>query len=224
MIEFSYNSYTSEFRSLVDVVAHMQAINQELEGTNLEKLRNFNTTYKIITEAVYSKMQENYFDDSARMEKFDIAFAKYYFKSLKGFTNKTTIPAAWQQCFEYCSRRNSAALFCMALGVNAHVNNDLPQTVFDVGYGSSYKSDFDKVNNVIQAQIPQIIDSLSNSHPYLVLYSHYPHLYRLVLNQIIAQWRSKAWSQYTSLMQGKVSRQKIEKSAGTIAKILQAAS
>lgn len=223
MSEFRYNSYTSEFKNIANVMAQMEAIHEELENTNLEKLRNFNTTYKIITEAVYAKMQQNHFDDSQRMEKFDILFAKYYFKALKGFTNKTAISPAWQQCFDYCVSRRPAALFCMALGVNAHVNNDLPQTIFDAGYGPNYKSDYYKVNQIIKTQIPTIINSLTNGHPYLALYNTYPQVYNQILSRIIIQWRGKAWSQYTNLLQGKISKEKIETSAGTMARVLQAA-
>lgn len=111
----------------------------------------------------------------------------------------------------------------MAMGVNAHVNNDLGQSLRDIITDSSFKEDFDKVNAIIEASISQVIRSLHESSllldeaekTFISLYE--PYLYILIKN-----WRKNAWEIYMSLKNNSMNIEEIELKAFDLAQNLTA--
>lgn len=220
MNTFQYNCFEANHSSIYDVIAQMEALQTELQVSSLANLKYFNKTYLLITQTVHKGMQENKFQDNARMEHFDIQFARYYFTALKSYTQNKPTPPAWQTCFEYCSNPHVSPTIAMALGVNAHVNNDLPQTLQDCNFKEGYKSDYNKVNQEIRSQIPDVIRYLQDtSQPFSTLQKK-PGIYFQILYTVICNWRADAWKKHYNLLSGKTSKEKIELSAKNMAHIL----
>jgi hypothetical protein len=204
-----------------DVIKQMEDLDSELRGTTLENVRAFNTTYLIITKAVASKLGSGYFKDDALMEKFDIAFAIYYFEALKQYieTNKTT--PAWQILFEQSQKNNRTQIIYMALGVNAHVNNDLGLTLRDIIISEDYLPEYNKINPLIYSSIDTVVNSLNeNSRPIDFIEKKLKIIYFPVLRKIISEWREDAWDDYVALKKKTTTTSKIEKDAYLIGKMI----
>lgn len=161
---FTYSFYTTQFTTIQEVIAHMQQLNQSLQHSNLHNLRVFNTTYLLITQAVYTKFGQQYFDDDKRMAQFDILFAQYYFDALYNFANNQPCAPAWQLLFTQCQKNKLMQWQYLALGVNAHVNNDLPLTLHDFQPEHTYLHDFQKINQLIYQCIPEVVHSFQEQN------------------------------------------------------------
>ena len=55
----------------------------------------------------------------------------------------------------------------MALGVNAHVNNDLAQVLLAANVPEEFKADYDKVNDIIGESLREVVMSLQESSKFL---------------------------------------------------------
>lgn len=125
--------------SIPDVISEMRKLSSELAETNLANVKAFNQTYLIITRAVYSKFGSSYFQDEDKMTTVDITFFRYYQTPLTKYQLGESVPPAWQSLFDFAQKNSSYQFVYMALGVNAHVNNDLPPTLLEVGASNAFK-------------------------------------------------------------------------------------
>ena len=92
-------------------------------------LKWFNWLYLAVTNAVAARVAAGGFSDPAWLATLDVQFARLYFSALRSSLDSQPTPGCWQALFE---RRNQAAIariqFALA-GINAHINNDLPQAI-----------------------------------------------------------------------------------------------
>jgi hypothetical protein len=153
--------------------------------------------------------KKNFFQYSKDLEKLDICFAKYYFDALKVYVDTNKTVPAWQTTFSFCEKDTSIPLIYMALGVNAHVNNDLGMSLQDSIKRDDYKKDFDEVNAIIYDSLDEVIQKL-----------YLPFYFKPFMNMFIRRWRSNAWTNYDYLRSQKISRKEIERNAGKIAAVL----
>ena len=179
--------------------------------TKLQNLTAFNHTYLIITKNVYSKLDKNYFQNDALMEKIDINFVNYYFRALNNYLDKKNCPPAWKILFDSCVEDNKFQFIYMALGVNAHVNNDLPQTLHDVMQRSRFQYDYLLINEIIKYSLHEVVRSLHEKNRLMNITKNiFEKLYAYYLNNLISTWRKEAWNSYLKLTEDKITVQKIE--------------
>lgn len=207
--KFTYKSYTSSFSDIPAVMNHMRIVQEELESSQLHNLGFFNKTYYIITKNVYTKISSAYFQYPLELRQLDINFAKYYFDALKQFADTQTTTPAWQTAFISCKKNNSIPLIYMALGVNAHVNNDLGMSLYDTINRNDYKKDYDKVNAIIYESLDEVINELQLQY-YL----------KPFMGILIKRWRNNAWVNYDYLQNERITPGQIETKANTIAHVL----
>ena len=220
MKEFYFTSYQAEIGSVKEVLSIMQLIDDELNNTNFSNLRAFNTTYQIITKNVFAKLGKGYFKDDHLMQRVDITFAKYYFNALKSYVDNRPVDPAWQILFDTCRRGKRYQFIYMALGVNAHVNNDLPLTLSDLN-GDECQEDYDRVNEVISDSIDEAIYSLQEDSTLLnKAENNATALYSSFLTALIKQWRSDAWESYKKYAVGGMKRRSITRNAQEVAEHL----
>ncbi|MBA3724179.1 MAG: hypothetical protein H0W89_04815 [Candidatus Levybacteria bacterium] len=200
--QFGYICYKSSFTSILQVEKHMKDIQRELAGTNLQNLKYFNQTYLIITENVLTATEHHYFHDEKTMEAVDIQFARYYFDALKGYTSGKSITPAWQLTFTFCKENRSIPLIYLALGVNAHVINDLGLALNDVVKDQSFKKDFNRVNKIIFGSITEIMQ-----------YCKISKIYSPFMQVLIWHWRKKAWNNFLKVSVKYFTKEVIEKKA-----------
>ncbi len=94
--------------------------------------RLFLGTYQRTTAAVGKAVQDGFFEDSRWVERWDVVFAEYYLRALDADLagDRSHVPRPWRLAFG--ARDDLPALGHVLLGVNAHVNYDLPQAMLDV--------------------------------------------------------------------------------------------
>ena len=144
-----------------------------------------------------------------------------FFNALKNYTIGKNLPPAWRILFDSSKSNNLYQFIYMALGVNAHVNNDLAFTLHDVVRNDSYQSDFNKVNTIIHQSLKEVIESLNEPSKLITLAekSLLP-LYTTFLDSLIKNWRNRTWINYKNLRDKKMNSEMVENVAEKIAQKL----
>ncbi|MDL2363238.1 MAG: DUF5995 family protein [Patescibacteria group bacterium] len=209
----------ASLRTTEDVASVLNELNQHLASSPLERLQNFNKTYVIITENVQRKLKNQAFDYPGFLNNFDAQFACYYLDALRNYTLGKPVPPAWRATFDAARDATASPLKIMALGVNAHVNNDIPQALQDCHADTKHKNDFMRVNSMIAESIDTVIHNLQPSSS--VFSPHHQltkAVYKPFMHAVIIWWRFAAWHNYWKLQSDIVSIKHVENRAHVISK------
>ena len=217
--QFQYTCYKPLINSVENVLEQMMQISLEIKGTDFENLKAFNATYHIITQNVFKKMHTGYFHNDKKMEEIDIVFAQFYFTALKNFVNKEPVDLAWNTLFSNLISNIPFQFIYMALGINAHVNNDLPLTLLQINPDTKEEnSDYNKINIVIKDSLDQVIIVLHEPSFLLnVAEDALLPVYRFFLDILIGKWRTDAWYKFQLLKKNKDHSEKVKEDAFVIA-------
>lgn len=94
--------------------------------------RFFHATYLRTTEAVHAELSAGGFDDPAWVERWDVEFARFYLDALQADLSGGPVPGPWAAAFAAAGDRAVPPLQHVLLGMNAHINYDLPQALLAV--------------------------------------------------------------------------------------------
>ena len=148
----------------------------------------------------WARDQPGFFADTPWVNHEDAVFAKYYFNAYDDWAagRRDQVPQAWQIAFDAAAARRVTGSGNLLLGMNAHVNRDLPFVVAAIGIatpdGQSRKPDHDKVNQFLNTVVQPLLAELAARFdpntinivtPYGVGYTG--------LFQTLAVWREDAW-------------------------------
>ncbi len=88
----------------------------------------FLTLYGIVSAEMRERLAQRAFLDNEWVARYLVAFANLYRDALDDYDagRMAEVPKSWRLCFDAAARGNGLVLQDMFLGVNAHVNNDLP--------------------------------------------------------------------------------------------------
>jgi hypothetical protein len=88
----------------------------------------FLTLYGIVSAEMRDRVQRRAFADPDWVHRYAVAFANLYRHALEEYEagRRANVPKAWRLCFDAAKQGRGLVLQDMFLGVNAHVNNDLP--------------------------------------------------------------------------------------------------
>jgi uncharacterized protein DUF5995 len=113
------------------LIARMVALLEPLER-EADPRRFFLATYLRTTEAVKAELAGGGFVDGEWTERWDIAFADLYLEALEHWNRGDRPPAPWVVAFTAAEGERLPPLRHVLLGMNAHVNYDLPQSLLAV--------------------------------------------------------------------------------------------
>ena len=160
----------------------------------------FSVTYLRVTEEYRRTIEEPFFDDTQFVNHEDTVFAHYYFAAFDAWAsgNIDQVPPAWRIAFETAQRRAVSATGDLLLGINAHVQRDLPLVLYAAGLvrpdGTSRKPDHDRVNVILNRVQDEIISEIARRFDPTVDDVNLPtSLDDAALFQTLAGWREKAW-------------------------------
>lgn len=164
------------------------------------QLGYFAALYKRITVAVGQAIDNGDFEDGARMERFDVAFATRYFDALNGLFHPREYrrpTRSWQVTFDAAGRGGPILVQHMLAGVNAHIGLDLGIVVHQLADRSrpaDLHADFDRVNAVLASQVNGLLVDVHELSPALadiaaVLMEHEI----FAINAAVRQLRDSAW-------------------------------
>ncbi len=121
----------------------------------------FAAMYARVTDRVQHAITDGRFGDGERMARFARAFADWYLGPRHG-TRPT--PACWKAAGDVVDDHGLLIVQHLLLGINAHVNHDLPQVVVELaGVGESLdelRPDFDAINDILAETQPAILRDL----------------------------------------------------------------
>lgn len=114
----------------------------------------FLTVYARMTAAVSATLDGDAFDDPAWVTAYLVEFAEYYRRALLAFERRefASVPQAWLLAFGAAERGETLIAQDALLGINAHINDDLPYTLRDVGIDpdrDAKRADHDRVNEIL---------------------------------------------------------------------------
>jgi hypothetical protein len=112
----------------------------------------FAYVYRRTTAQVKQAILEKRFEDNARMEKMDVAFANLYLTAYQYYDHNMSCSASWQTAFEAKYDKITIMQHLM-LGMNAHINMDLGVAAASLSTPESLpalKNDFMKINLILK--------------------------------------------------------------------------
>jgi hypothetical protein len=139
----------------------------------------------------------------------DALFADVYFNSLKRWAHGQSVPPAWQIAFQTARDGQVNAGQDMLLGINAHVQNDMPFVVAALGVrngnGQSRKPDHDKVNLILDAAYEQVVEAVARRYDSLVSLTNasWDPLDDAGGLEMVKGWREGVWRNAERLLNAK---------------------
>jgi uncharacterized protein DUF5995 len=115
---------------VADVVRRMEQQLEELEAEQ-DPGRFFLGTYLRTTRTMAAEIDAGTFEDAEWVTRWDVAFADYYLDALAAHRrDPASAPPTWRTAFG--ARADLPPEAHVLLGMNAHINVDLPQTLIAV--------------------------------------------------------------------------------------------
>jgi hypothetical protein len=141
-----------------------------------------------------------FFEDPAFVNHEDAVFARLYFEAYDAWHDdrRDEVPRAWAIAFRAADDHSVPASGDLMLGINAHVNRDLPYVLAAIGLvkpdGSSRKRDHDEVNRFLNRVTVGLVAEIARRFDPSADDTGLPGaLDATVLFQTIAAWREAAW-------------------------------
>lgn len=112
-----------------EVITRMEALLEPLEAAD-DPRRYFHATYLRTTIAVAGELQRGRFAEPDWVERWDVVFARLYLDALEDDLGGQRPPRPWSIAFG--APADLPPLRHVLLGMNAHINYDLPQALVAV--------------------------------------------------------------------------------------------
>lgn len=138
----------------------------------------FLRVYMTMTGSVREHLAKPFFLDPSWVERVAVRFAWWYFDALARHERGDRPPPAWGYAFDVAVRRQGFLLQDILLGMNAHINNDLPLVVAGIlrDEGDSAdpirtarrRFDHDMINRVLHAVIPEVEETTAEHYGRLI--------------------------------------------------------
>ena len=143
------------FRTLDDVVAGLAALETRFRQLD-DRRAIFLTLYGVVSDEIRTRVARREFADNEWVNRYAVTFADLYRSALADYEagERTRVPKAWLLAFDAARGGNGLVVQDMFLGVNAHVNTDLPHALTTVSIGpdrDARQRDHAAVNAVLAA-------------------------------------------------------------------------
>ena len=174
----------------------------------LEHRRVFLDTYRRTTLAVGAAVDEARFEDPDWVAVWDVRFAELYLDAHDADLAGARVPRPWRLAFD--APADLPALRHVLLGINAHVNYDLPQALLavisDADFGDEVlmarrRRDHERIDGVLAGRVAAEYGELAAGKTLLdrVL----TPLNRLGSKRFLRESRQKVWHNTTELQQAR---------------------
>jgi hypothetical protein len=193
-----------------ELIARMTAMLEPLEAAG-DKRRYFHATYLRTTIAVAGEIRGGGFADAEWVERWDVVFADLYLDALAGDMAGRRPPRPWAIAFG--TPAGLPPLRHVLLGMNAHINYDLPQALAAVISDEQFddpallarrQADHRVIDEVLASRVAAEDDELTRlSGPAPVLDRLLRPVSRLGTQRFLREAREKVWANATVLSQAR---------------------
>jgi hypothetical protein len=171
----------------------------------------FATTYLLLTEQIRDTIlrDPHYFHDNRWLIYEDTVFANYYFRSIEANAHGKPVPGAWQIAFDTAAKGDANGAQDMLLGINAHVQRDMPYVVASVGLrtkkGKTRKPDHDVVNQILSDAYEPIVSTIGKRYDSIVTITNasWNPLDDFGGLEMVKGWREGVWRNAERLVEAK---------------------
>lgn len=193
-------------------------LNRVLERTGRSCDHNavFALSYLRMTQTYWwSREKPGYYADVPFANHQDAVFARYYTDAWNAWRRgaRDQVPPAWRIAFEAAESKQVSGMGDLLLGMNAHIQRDLPFVVAGVGLnapdGSSRKPDFAKVEDFLaRATGPMLAEAARRLDPAMAVGAEPTGLLYTLLFQTITAGREKAWRNAEALVTARTAEER----------------
>jgi Family of unknown function (DUF5995) len=126
----------------------------------------FATTYLELTKAIRALLdaEPDIVRDRDYLYTEDALFANFYFDEIEDWERGQPVAPAWRIAFEQAERGEITGAQEMLLGINAHVQNDMPFVIAALGVrepdGTSRKPDHDAMNEALNRGYEPVVEAV----------------------------------------------------------------
>jgi hypothetical protein len=193
-------------RCLQGVLDEMQ---QRLDAVPADSSRkHFLGTYLRTTQAIGGAIGDGFFEDPDWVERLDVVFADLYLDAYHLHLARAAVPRPWRLAFD--APRDLPPLRHVLLGINAHINFDLPQALLRVIAVDEFddtelldrrRRDHERIDGVLASRVAAEDDLLG---PGTLLDRLLAPLNRLASKRFLAEARRKVWHNTVELHRARV--------------------
>jgi uncharacterized protein DUF5995 len=192
------------------LISAMTARGEELSEAADARLA-FHATYLRTTRAVADALRAGTFDDAGWVEHWDVAFAELYLNALDASWRGEAVPRPWAVAFSAAAdpERSLPALRHVLLGMNAHINFDLPQALLAVISDDEFDdpallarraADHRRIDDVLAARVSAEEDEMRRLHPARSRRDDLLQpLNRAATRRLLRESRAKVWANALAL-------------------------
>jgi uncharacterized protein DUF5995 len=172
----------------------------------------FATTYLELTRQLREELSTAFkkrLIDRKYLYVEDALFANVYFATLKTDKRGQPIPEAWRIAIDTARSGQVNGGQDMLLGINAHVQNDMPFVLAALGLvtpsGASRKPDHDIINEVLERAYERVVAAVANRYDPLVAVTNSPANPgdNVAGLELVKQWREDVWTNAQKLVDAK---------------------
>jgi Family of unknown function (DUF5995) len=189
-----------------ELIGRMAATLESLQATG-DKRQYFHATYQRTTVAVAEELRRGGFADSEWVERWDVAFADLYLEALETALAGRSPSRPWGIAFS--APAYLPALRHVLLGMNAHINYDLPQALVAVIADEEFddaellarrEADHRAIDHVLASRVAAEDDELVRiSGPGSLLDRLLGPFNRLGTQRFLREARKKVWANAIAL-------------------------
>jgi hypothetical protein len=186
------------------LIERMQAMMAEIPPE--DPLRLFHGTYTRTTLAVRDEIQRVAFLDNPWVERWDVAFADLYLDALSLWRSGGAPASPWQTALDATRGPHLPPLRYVLLGMNAHINFDLPQSLLGVISPTDFAdpavvalraADHTHVDSILASRVSAEDDELNKAAlpgDRTLLDRMLTPFNRLATKRFLAEARAKVWT------------------------------
>lgn len=172
----------------------------------------FLETYRRTTLAVGKAIDDAQFEDPGWVERWDVAFADLYLAALDlDLAGSPDVPRPWRLAFD--APASLPALRHVLLGINAHINFDLPQALLAVITDDEFtdpvvlarrRRDHERIDGVLSGRVGAEDDQLGAVSARTTLDRLLQPLNRLSSKRFLREARQKVWHNTVELQRARL--------------------
>ena len=174
--------------------------------------RVFLETYRRTTIAVGKAVEDAQFEDPDWVERWDVAFAELYLAALDlDLAGSADVPRPWRLAFD--APTMLPPLRHVLLGINAHINYDLPQALLAVISDEEFtnprvvarrRRDHERIDGVLSGRVAAEDDELGALSARTTLDRLLQPLNRLSSKRFLREARMKVWHNTIELQRARL--------------------
>jgi hypothetical protein len=144
----------------------------------------------------------------------DALFASVYFRSVRRWQQGREVPEAWRIAFETAERGEVSGAQDMLLGINAHVQNDMPFVLAALGLrdreGEARKPDHDRFNHVLATGYERVVSAVGARYDSSMTITNPPGVPAddVAGLEMVRQWRETVWRNAERLVNAKTDEER----------------